>query len=349
MSDTPAVSYRSGLTARHPHARLGHFPTPLEHLPRLGAMLGSPERLWVKRDDCTGLALGGNKVRQLEYYMGAALEAKATRVLITGAVQSNYVRTAAAAAAKLGLSCTVQLEDRVPGKDELYRRSGNVLLDHLLGAEVVLYPEGEDEAGADAALEEMAAAAAARGERPYVVHLSEQPKPLGALGYVAAVEELFQQAGQIGLDIGTIVVASGSAVTHAGVLVGVRALGLADVNVVGACVRRDAHQQSARVLRVAGSTAAMLDNNVEIAAADVTVDDTALAPGYGQLNAPTRHAMRTAATLEGLIVDPVYTGKCFAVGMDWYARDKGERATVIWHTGGTPALFAYGDTVLDSG
>ncbi|MEM7406693.1 MAG: D-cysteine desulfhydrase family protein [Pseudomonadota bacterium] len=346
MSESPPVSHRGGLTSAYPHARLGHFPTPLEPMPRLAAALGSPERLWVKRDDCTGLALGGNKVRQLEYYLGAALELGATRILITGAVQSNYVRTAAAAAAKLGLACTVQLEDRVRGKDELYRRSGNVLLDHLLGADVVLYPEGEDEAGADAALEQMAAAAATRGERPYVVHLSEQPRPLGALGYVAAAEELFQQAAHIGLDIGTLVVSSGSAVTHAGVLVGVRALGYADVQVVGACVRRDAGQQSARVLRVAASVASMLSRSVQISADDVTVDDTALAPGYGQLNPQTRHAMSSAATLEGLIVDPVYTGKCFAVGMDWYARDTSDRATVLWHTGGTPALFAYGQSVL---
>ncbi|MBT3324723.1 MAG: pyridoxal-phosphate dependent enzyme [Gemmatimonadales bacterium] len=158
-------------------------------MPNLSAAVGGVD-LYVKRDDCTGLAMGGNKARQLEFYLGEALEQGASAVLITGAVQSNYVRSTAAVAAKLGLRCIVQLEQRVPDMSELYHRSGNVLLDHVLGAEVRTFREGENEAGADAELERMAAELAAAGERPYVIHLSGGHPPLGALGYVDAATEI---------------------------------------------------------------------------------------------------------------------------------------------------------------
>jgi len=192
-----------------PRARLAHTPTPLEALPNLAASLGGA-RLYVKRDDCTGLAFGGNKVRQLEFYLGEAQARNADTVLITGAVQSNFVRLAAAAARKLGMEIHIQLEERVPKTDPAYRSSGNVLLDRLLGATLYSYSDGEDEAGADKRLRAIAAELEAQGRRPYVIPLAPGHPPLGALGYVEAARELLDQlaAQELGLD--EIVVSSGS-------------------------------------------------------------------------------------------------------------------------------------------
>jgi len=200
-----------------PQAPLGHYPTPLEPAPRLGDELGLD--LQIKRDDATGLAFGGNKIRQLEFYMGKARELKADTILITGAVQSNYVRAAAAAAAKLGLRCHVQLEDRVPLYDESYVSNGNVLLDKLLGATVHTYPEGEDEAGADARLHEIAEEERRQGFNPYVIPLSPGNPPIGALGYVKGALELVVQLEDPG-SVDAFVVPSGSGMTHGGFLVG---------------------------------------------------------------------------------------------------------------------------------
>lgn len=336
-----AIAANTSLTDSFARARLGHLPTPLEPLARIAANIDCQAPLLVKRDDCTGLAFGGNKVRQLEFYLGDALAKRATLILITGAVQSNYVRTVAAAAAKMGLKCIVQLEERVPNEDETYRTSGNVLLDHLLGAEVVHYPHGEDEAGADAALEALADAARERGETPYVVHLSEQPRPLGTLGYVVAAEELIAQADASGVVIETVVLPSGSAATHAGMLVGLHAIGRGDVRVLGACVRRDAKQQRARVLRVARTVGQLLEKPGMVSAADVWVDDSTLGPGYGQMDQTTQAALQLAARCEGLILDPVYSAKAFAALLAHCAGLRSESATVFMHTGGTPALFAY--------
>ncbi len=161
-----------GLT-RFPRALLAHVPTPLEPLPNLSRVLGV-DGLFVKRDDCTGLAMGGNKARKLEFYFGDAQARGASVILITGAKQSNYVRCTAAAAAKLGLRCVVQLEDRVKDMSSEYDHSGNVLLDHLLGAEIHPFPEGADEAGADRSLESLAAEFAIQGKQPYVIHLSPE-------------------------------------------------------------------------------------------------------------------------------------------------------------------------------
>ena len=154
--------------ARFPRVRLGHAPTPIDPAPNLGAALGID--LWIKRADCTGLALGGNKVRQLEFHFGEAEARGADTVLVTGAVQSNLVRIAAAGARKLGMAVHIQLEDRVDGMGALYRASGNLLLDRVLGATLHPFPEGEDEAAADAAMERRARALADEGRRPYVIH-----------------------------------------------------------------------------------------------------------------------------------------------------------------------------------
>ena len=328
--------------AEFPRIALAHCPTPLESMPNLSRAIGS-EALFVKRDDCTGLAMGGNKARQLEFYFGDAIAREASVVLITGAMQSNYVRCTVAAAAKLGLRSVIQLEDRVKGMASDYHRSGNVLLDRLFGAEIHTYPDGEDESGADASLVRLAQELTVQGERPYVVHLSPDHPPLGALGYVEAAEELLNQADDRGIDFRSIVVASGSAQTHAGLLVGLRALGRSEVQVYGVCVRRRANAQRARVLRCAQAVEQLLGLPGVVGSEDVTVTDQHLGAGYGQTTPESREAILMAARQEGLLIDPVYTGKAFA-GMLSLARSGafGGRPAVFLHTGGTPALFAYG-------
>ena len=327
--------------ARYPRVRLAHGPTSLEAMPRLGERLGLPN-LYIKRDDCSGLAGGGNKARQLEFYMGAALAAGADTVLTTGAIQSNHVRTTAAACAKLGVACHVQLEDRVPGRDGLYAETGNVLLDRLFGATVHRFPVGEDEAAADAALEALAVDLARQGRRPYIIALGIDHPPLGALGYADAAAEILDQAAGQGIELGAVVTPSGSASTHAGLLTGLRLLG-ARLPVHGICVRRDAPSQAARVARRAAEVAAMLGRPDAVTAADVLTDDAYFGPGYGLADDGTREAVRLAARLEGVILDPVYTGKAMAglIGLARAGVLPQDRATVFVHTGGWPAVFAY--------
>lgn len=322
--------------ARFPRAHLLLGPTPIEPAPRLGTAIGC--ELLVKRDDLTGLAFGGNKVRQLEFYFGAAQAEGADTVLITGAVQSNYVRVAAAAAAKLGMAAHVQLEERVPDVDETHRRSGNVLLDDLLGAVRHSFPVGEDEAGADAAVRAIADRLRGEGRRPYVIPLGPGHPPLGALGYVLAAREILDQVPHVD----AIVVASGSGMTHGGLLFGLRALG-DRTPVHGICVRRPASAQAPRIAARGTEIADMLEMAPCVGNDDVRVDDAALGAGYGRLDAPVFDAVSLAARTEGLFVDPVYTGKTLA-GLIGLVRDgtiaQGARVLFI-HTGGTPALFAY--------
>ena len=331
-----------GRLSEIPRVELARAPTPLEPLPRLGEALGL--RLFAKRDDETGLAMGGNKVRQLEYYFGAAHAEGADTILITGAVQSNFMRLAAAAAAKLGLAAHLQLEDRVPGKGADYARSGNVLLMGLLGAVKHSYPEGEDEAGADARLGELARAIERAGGRPYIIPLAPGHPPLGALGYVRAAQEIAAQMAAGDLAFDGVVVASGSGLTHSGLLFGLRALGH-EMPVQGICVRRPAAAQRERIAETCRDLAAMLEVPPPVGDTDILLDDTALVPGYGRLSAAVGEAIRLAATREGLLLDPVYSGKVMA-GLIALARagawPEGARVLFV-HTGGTPALFAYGE------
>ena len=324
------------LIDKHPRALLQSGPTPIEHLARLSRELGV--EVFVKRDDLTGLGFGGNKIRQLEFYFGAALAQGADTVLITGAVQSNYVRAAAAAAAKLGLDAVLQLEERVPGMSRTYYASGNVLLDDLLGARRLSFPEGENEQGADQALRDEAERLRRAGRRPYVIPLALDNPPLGALGYMLAAKEVVKQ----GADFDCAVVASGSALTHAGFLCGLRAL-RHPAPVHGACVRRPAAAQRDRVTTVAAKLATLLGSAPLLGNDDILTWDMALAPGYGRLGPPAREAIAMMARHEGLFVDPVYTAKSLAV-LIALARDgtipKGARVLFI-HTGGLPALFAY--------
>lgn len=331
------ASLRAAL-ARHPHVGLGHHPTPIDDLGNLSADLGVT--LLAKRDDCNGLAFGGNKVRQLEYYMGAAVAAGADTVLVTGAVQSNFVRTTAAAAAKLGLAAEVQLEDRVPGTDKLQQHSGNVLLNEMIGATINYFPEGENEAAADAALDRRATELREAGRTPYVIHLGIDHPPVGGLGYAAAAAETLEQLDGALPDV--VVIPSGSGLTHAGYLVGARACGW-QVPIIGACVRRDAGQQRARIAQRARQIAALLGHDDLIGDDDIIVRDNVLAPGYGQLNDAVAHAIDIAARREALFLDPVYSGRTLAGlidGLDAGVIRPGQTVLMI-HTGGNTSLFAY--------
>jgi D-cysteine desulfhydrase/L-cysteate sulfo-lyase len=344
MNPSPDQPVELGNLADTPRASLVNCRTPLEPMPNLADACGGA-RLFVKRDDCTGLAFGGNKVRQLEFYLGAALVQGADTILITSAVQSNYVRTAAAAARKLGMDCHVQLEERVRSDDPLYRRSGNVFLDRLLGATLYSYPDGEDEAGADQRVRDLAAELAQNGNRPYVIPLAPGHPPLGALGYVVAASELLNQLKERNLDVDEIFVASGSGATHSGLLFGLRALGSA-IPVTGVCVRRDAGRQTARIRMACDGIASLLGMEPVVGDEDIRLDDTVLAPGYGRINMATSEAILLGARKEGLILDPVYSGKAMA-GCIRRARAADEGSSFVFiHTGGTPAIFAY-QTVIE--
>lgn len=325
---------------KHSRIHLGPTKTTLDRLERLGTEFGIT--LFAKRDDAQPLAMGGNKVRQLEYYLGPARDQGADTVLITGAVQSNFVRLCAAAARKMGWLPVVQLEDRVPKHDPAYLQSGNVLLDHLLGAEIHRFADGEDEAAADANLDRIAAEHRAAGRNPYVIHLGMAHPPLGGLGYALAAVETYLQFQALGQMPDHVVIPSGSGLTHAGFLVGARAIGW-QVPVHGICVRRDAVQQQSRIVRRASELDTLLGGRAGIVAADVLVDDTNLSPGYGRLNDEVRTAIRLAATREAILLDPVYSGRTMA-GLISLVQNKtiAQGACVAFiHTGGLPALFAY--------
>ncbi len=335
------------LTGDFPRASLSHLPTPLERLANTSAEFGT--NVWIKRDDCTGLAFGGNKSRQLEFYVGQALEQGADTLLTTGAVQSNHVRMTVAAARKLGLEVEVQLEHRVDREQPEYHNSGNPYLVRLMGAKIRHYPVGEDEGGADRALEERAAELAAEGRKAYVIPLSNAHTPYGALGYVDAAEELWGQIQSLGIEVSRFIVPSGSASTHSGFLVGIRASGCR-TPVQGVCVRRDAASQQQRVITKTRAVVDTLGAEVEIADDEVLCDDRMLAPGYGQPSAATVEAIRYLARREGILLDPTYTGKTFAWlleslrGGDYAAEDH----VVFLHTGGAPSLFGYPELVADS-
>jgi D-cysteine desulfhydrase/L-cysteate sulfo-lyase len=324
-----------------PRVQLALLPTPIEPMPNLSKALGGPS-LFVKRDDLTGLALGGNKARQIEFYFGEAIAKKSNVILITGAIQSNFVRSVAAAAAKLNMDCHVQLEERVPNVDATHRTSGNVLLTKLFGATIYTYPDGEDEVGADQNINKIAEGLRKQGRIPYIIPLAPGHTPLGALGYIVAAQEILDQLRKSGQIIDEIVVASGSASTHAGILYGLRALEN-QIPVVGICVRRNKEIQAPRVLARCSEISELLGTPEYVTTDDIILNDVPLAPGYGLLNPLTIEALKLAASLEGLLLDPVYTGKAMAGVIDRVRTNTYDNGTnvLFLHTGGQPSLFAY--------
>lgn len=334
------------LTDSFPTVNLSHKPTPLERLDNLSADYRT--NIWIKRDDCTGLAFGGNKSRQLEYYIGHAKSLGADTLLTTGAVQSNHVRLTVAAARKMNMDVEVQLEQRVARDQVEYHRSGNPFLVRLMGAKIHYYPVGEDEQGADQAMIERAQELKAEGKNPYVIPLSNAKTPYGALGYVEAAEETLEQLGAMNIQPDYFILPSGSASTHAGLLLGLRSLGCS-VPVEGVCVRRDAQCQRQRVLTKIQSVIDLMSLDTRIDKDDILCNDGFLEPGYGMLNEPTVRAIKLMARREGIFLDPTYSGKAFAAVVDSLesGRFGADDHVVFLHTGGTPSLFAYPELVDD--
>jgi L-cysteate sulfo-lyase len=330
------------LLSGFPRVQLAHLPTPLEVLPRLSEKLGGPE-IWVKRDDCTGLATGGNKTRKLEFSMGEALERGADTIITVGAVQSNHVRQTAAAACKLGMKCEVLLEHRVSDPSELYRNSGNVLLDRIIGASLREYAAGTD---FELAMEKVAGEVRAAGGVPYIIP-GGASNPVGALGYVGCGEELLQQCEEQDVRFDHIVTATGSAGTHAGLAVGLRGSG-SDLPILGIGVNARQDAQEDKVYKLAVETAALVEKPGCVVREDIIADCNYIGPGYGQPTDAMNEAVLLLARTEGLLFDPVYSGKALA-GMIDYVRqgrfDKSQRI-VFLHTGGAAGLFAYAD-ILD--
>jgi L-cysteate sulfo-lyase len=322
--------------ARFPRARFAHLPTPLEAMPRLSEALGGP-RLYVKRDDCTGLAGGGNKTRKLEFLVGEALAQGADTLVTQGAVQSNHVRQTAAAAARFGLACEVILEERTGSKAADYTGSGNVLLDRLLGAKIRTVPRDTD---MNAELTKTADEVRARGGKPYVIP-GGGSNPVGALGYVECALELVAQANAQGLVIDRIVTATGSAGTHAGLVAGLAMIG-ADIPILGIGVRAPKETQEANVHRLAVETAALLGHAERVSREMTVADCDYVGAGYGLIDDAVIDALKLAARTEALLLDPVYTGKAMK-GLIALARAGAfkDEAVVFLHTGGAQGLFGY--------
>lgn len=327
--------------SRFARAPLAHLPTPLELLPRLSEHLGGPE-IYVKRDDCTGLATGGNKTRKLEYSMGEALEQGADTVITVGAIQSNHVRQTAAAACKLGMACEVLLEHRVGKPSKTYTTSGNVLLDRIFGARLREYPGGTD---FDAEMQAVADEVRQRGGVPYLIP-GGASNPVGALGYVGCGVELLQQCAEQQLAVDHLVTATGSAGTHAGLAVGIRGSGSA-LPILGIGVNAPQDVQEERVYKLAVATAELVGKPGCVSRADIIADCNYIGAGYGEHTDAMNEAVLMLARLEGLLFDPVYSGKALA-GMIDYIREgrfrKGE-TIVFLHTGGSAGLFAYADAL----
>lgn len=310
-----------------PRLRIAHLPTPIEPLPRLSALLGGP-RLWVKRDDQTGLALGGNKVRKLEYLLAEAL-ANGVKTLVTvGAVQSNHCRLTAALAARYGLGCILVLTG-----DAYQQPSGNLVLDQLFGAEVVWTTRAER----DAALKNAFSSAWENGRRPYLIPLGGST-PVGALGYAAAFEEFLDQNV---VQPDWIVVASSSGGTQAGLVLGARSVHWRG-KVLGISIDQPEADLCARVADLACQSADRTGESVRVKPEEILVNAAYLSGGYAVLGDGEVEAIRLFAQQEGLLLDPVYTGRA-AAGMVNLIRTgffKPDETVLFWHTGGTPALFA---------
>ena len=332
------------LLSRFPRVSLAHLPTPLERLPNLSKALGGPQ-IWVKRDDCTGLATGGNKTRKLEFSMAAAIAAGADTIITVGAVQSNHVRQTAAASARLGLKCEVLLEHRVSDPTENYASSGNVFLDRMFGANLREYPGGTD---FDQAMAEVAEQVKGQGGTPFMIP-GGASDTTGALGYVNCALELLNQANELGLVIDHLVTATGSAGTQAGLIVGLKATN-SNVPLLGIGVNVPRDEQEAKVFALAEETAERIGAPGVVRREDVIANCDYVGDGYGIPTRSMNDAVMMLARTEGLLFDPVYSGKALAGLIDLVRNGEFADAQniVFLHTGGSAALFAYADQ-LDVG
>jgi L-cysteate sulfo-lyase len=323
--------------ARFPRLRFAHLPTPLEPLDNLSRHLGGP-RIWIKRDDCTGLAGGGNKTRKLEFLTADALAQGADTLVTTGATQSNHARQTAAIAGRLGLACQLVLVNLARNSDVDYRHNGNVLLDELFGARITHLDGVTD---LNAALEGVAAELREAGAKPYVIPAGGS-NAIGALGYANAALELTQQANEMGLRIDRLVHATCSSGTQAGLVAGMVGLN-SRIPVLGIGVGDPAPVQHSNVLRLARETAAKLALAVDVTEADVVVNGDYIGAGYGVPSEAGLEAIRLLARHESVLLDPVYSGKAMSGLIDLVRRGAfaGDENIVFLHTGGSQALFAY--------
>jgi L-cysteate sulfo-lyase len=323
-------------------ARLGlaHLPTPLEAMPRLAGALGGP-RLWVKREDCTGLGMGGNKLRKLDYVLREALDAGADTLVSGGVVQSNSQRQVAAAAARLGLACHLAVyHGRLAPPTAAYASNGNAALNRLFGAVLHDVPWTGDRNGA---IHSLAEQLRDEGRKPYVVPYGVS-SPLGAVGYASTVVEIAQQARAAGFTPRAIVHCSGSGATQAGLAVGAAAV-LPDTQVVGIDIDAEPERVRADVVRYGLGAADAL--NVAFDEARIEVVAGHAGPAYGVPHAATLSALKLAGRLESLVLDPVYSAKGMAglIALIEAGRWHRDDDVVFIHTGGEPALFAYLDVL----
>ncbi len=323
------------LTDHLPRVSIAHLPTPLEPLPRLSSQLEGPE-IWVKRDDQTGLATGGNKTRKLEFLVADALRHEADVLITCGAEQSNHARQTAAAAAKFGLDSLLVLQGSKPPK-----LKGNLLLDHLLGARVIWAGDNALETRMDEAAHQLRD----EGQRPYVVPYGGS-NPVGVSGYVAALEEFVEQCQARDLSFDRIVLPSSSGGTQAGLMVAARALGYhGDILGISVDLKTDALRNT--LAELATATAHHLGLELAFDSGDFTVDDGYLGGGYGVVSDLEQDAIETLARTEGLLLDPVYTGRAFGGLLDLIRRGgfTYDERLLFWHTGGTAGLFGKADTL----
>jgi D-cysteine desulfhydrase family pyridoxal phosphate-dependent enzyme len=327
------------LTKNLPRTPLAHLPTPLEPLPRFSEALGGPS-VWIKRDDQTGLATGGNKARKLEFLVADALAQGATTLITAGAPQSNHARQTAAAAARCGLRCILVLGGGPPTQA---RQGGNVLLDGLMGADI-RWVGDRDRAEAMA---HVAAEVTAAGQRPYIVPYGGS-NAFGASGYVAALEELSEQLADRSLLLDHVVFASSSGGTQAGLCVAAKALDF-PAQIVGISVDEEAGRLQAKLAVLASETADHLGLGLNFEPDEFIVNDEYCAAGYGVVTPTEKAALRLLAQTEGILVDPVYTGRALAGMIDLIGLGAFDATETVcfWHTGGTPALFAYGEMLLE--
>jgi D-cysteine desulfhydrase family pyridoxal phosphate-dependent enzyme len=306
--------------------RFAHLPTPIENLPNLSEALNGP-RLLVKRDDQTGLAFGGNKTRKMEFLVAEAQAQGADTLLSTGALQSNHCRQTAASAAKFGFGCTLVLVGEPPALT-----SANLLLDQLFGAQIIW----TDKVHRDKSLQAAFDTARLQGKKPYLVPYGGS-NSTGALGYVYAMEEFIGQS----VNADWIVFASSSGGTQAGLVLGARLFGFSG-KILGISVDEPQRDLQIHVAKLASETSARLGPRIEFNRTDVLVNADYAAPGYGVLTGAERAAIRLFAKSEGLLLDPVYTGRAAAGLIDLINKGffKKDETVLFWHTGGQPALFA---------
>ena len=333
--------------AAFPRVRLGHFPTPLEFMPNLTRHLGGPN-LYIKRDDCTGLATGGNKTRKLEFLVADAARLGADTLITQGAVQSNHARQTVAAAARVGMKCKLLLEQRVSDALPEYEESGNVMLDRLMGGEIVArLPIGTD---MQKAMEDLADELRDAGSKPYVIP-GGGSTPVGALGYIACAQEILAQSFDQGVRIDYVVHATGSAGTQAGLVVGLRASN-SGVPVYGVSVRASKAKQEESVWNLAQQTVDFMGLPASsLERADVVANADYVGGGYGIPTDSMLEAVRMTARLEGILLDPVYSGKGMAGLIDLVRKGhfkKGQNIVFI-HTGGAAGLFGYRQAFAQKG